>query len=326
MVGTSLAMAPAFVLGQLCDVVDLDGPIFLAAATAVPGVDLRRRPGLVPATRCGARRRASRMSAQRAATWFGQPRGLTILFLTNMWEQFSYYGMRALLVYYMTKQLLFGAGEGVVHLRHSTPRSPISRRSSAASIADRWLGKRRAVIIGAQRSWRAGHFMMAFEPLFYFALATIALGNGLFLPSLPSQINDLYARRRSAARLGVQRLLRRHEHRRLPRAAGLRHAGRDVRLALRFRRRRHRHARRARRSILLGRRYLPPRQAPRCRGRSAAASAAAAIAAQAVAAAARRRARGRRSSAAPTSRSATRFALWTDTRRRPRRRRRRRFR
>ena len=59
-----------------------------------------------------------------------------------------------------------------------------------------------------------GHFMMAFEPLFYVALATIALGNGLFLPSLPSQINDLYQRRRSAPRLGLQRLLRRHEHRR----------------------------------------------------------------------------------------------------------------
>ena len=39
-------------------------------------------------------------------TWFGQPRGLTVLFLTNMWEQFSYFGMRALLVYYMTRQLL----------------------------------------------------------------------------------------------------------------------------------------------------------------------------------------------------------------------------
>ena len=39
-------------------------------------------------------------------TWFGQPRGLTILFLTEMWEIFSYYGMRALLVYYMTKQLM----------------------------------------------------------------------------------------------------------------------------------------------------------------------------------------------------------------------------
>ena len=59
------------------------------------------------------------------------------------------------------------------------------------TIADRWLGKRRAVIIGAA-TMAAGHFMMAFEPLFYFALATIALGNGLFLPTLPSQINDLY--------------------------------------------------------------------------------------------------------------------------------------
>jgi len=58
-------------------------------------------------------------------------------------------------------------------------------------IADRYLGKKWAVIIGAT-TMAAGHFMMAFEPAFYFALATIALGNGLFLPSLPSQINDLY--------------------------------------------------------------------------------------------------------------------------------------
>lgn len=47
---------------------------------------------------------AGRAAAEK--TWFGQPRGLTILFLTNMWEQFSYYGMRALLVYYMTLELL----------------------------------------------------------------------------------------------------------------------------------------------------------------------------------------------------------------------------
>ncbi|MBC5823439.1 MAG: peptide MFS transporter, partial [Candidatus Eremiobacteraeota bacterium] len=59
-------------------------------------------------------------------------------------------------------------------------------------IADRWLGKRKAVIIGGS-AMALGHFMMAFEPLFYVALATIALGNGLFMPSLPSQINDLYA-------------------------------------------------------------------------------------------------------------------------------------
>jgi len=51
-----------------------------------------------------------RGSAQEP-TWLGQPRGLTILFLTNMWELFSYYGMRTLLVYYMTKGLLFPQGK-----------------------------------------------------------------------------------------------------------------------------------------------------------------------------------------------------------------------
>jgi POT family proton-dependent oligopeptide transporter len=59
-------------------------------------------------------------------------------------------------------------------------------------VADRWLGKRNAVAIGAT-IMAFGHFVMAFESMFYVALATIALGNGLFLPSLPSQINDLYA-------------------------------------------------------------------------------------------------------------------------------------
>jgi POT family proton-dependent oligopeptide transporter len=123
-------------------------------------------------------------------TWFGQPRGLTILFLTNMWEQFSYFGMRALLVYYMTTTLLFDQEKSssiygfYTAFAYFTP-------IIGGTIADRWLGKRRAVIIGAT-VMAAGHFMMAFEPAFYFALATIALGNGLFLPTLPSQINDLY--------------------------------------------------------------------------------------------------------------------------------------
>jgi POT family proton-dependent oligopeptide transporter len=123
-------------------------------------------------------------------TWFGQPRGLTILFLTEMWEQFSYYGMRALLVYYMTKQLLLGQEKAsfiygiYTAVAYFTP-------IFGGIIADRWLGKRRAVIIGGS-IMAAGHFMMTFEPLFYPALATIAIGNGLFLPSLPSQINDLY--------------------------------------------------------------------------------------------------------------------------------------
>ncbi len=47
-------------------------------------------------------------AATEPRSWFGQPAGLTILFLTEMWEKFSFFGMRALLVYYMTKQLLIG--------------------------------------------------------------------------------------------------------------------------------------------------------------------------------------------------------------------------
>ncbi|WP_411833127.1 peptide MFS transporter [Pseudoxanthomonas mexicana] len=130
------------------------------------------------------------MNTAPEKTWFGQPRGLTILFLTNMWELFSYYGMRTLLVYYMTKQLLFAQEKAsfiygtYTALAYFTP-------ILGGAVADRWLGKRNAVVLGGS-IMALGHFAMAFEPLFYVGLATIALGNGLFLPSLPSQINDLY--------------------------------------------------------------------------------------------------------------------------------------
>ena len=108
-----------------------------------------------------------------------------------MWEFFSYYGMRTLLVYYMTKHLLF-AQEKSSFIYGSYTATAYFTPIFGGIIADRWLGKRRAVIIGGS-AMALGHFMMTFEPLFYFALATIALGNGLFMPSLPSQINDLYA-------------------------------------------------------------------------------------------------------------------------------------
>ena len=132
--------------------------------------------------------RASVIAEERP--WFGQPRGLTVLFLTNMWEQFSYYGMRALLVYYMTKQLLIGQGSASFIYGAYTSCAYFTPIIGGV-IADRLLGKRRAIIIGAS-TMAAGHFMMAFDGLFYVALATIALGNGLFLPSLPSQVGDLY--------------------------------------------------------------------------------------------------------------------------------------
>jgi POT family proton-dependent oligopeptide transporter len=127
----------------------------------------------------------------RGSTWFGQPKGLTILFLTQMWEQFSYYGMRALLVYYMTRELLLGQEKSSLIYGAYTATAYFTPIFGGV-IADRWLGKRRAVILGAS-VMAAGHFMMSFDALFFVALATIALGNGLFLPSLPSQINDLYA-------------------------------------------------------------------------------------------------------------------------------------
>lgn len=128
--------------------------------------------------------------ARSKSDWFGHPRGLTILFLTDMWEQFSYYGMRTLLVYYMVKHLLltqqtasfvYGLYTAFVYF------TPII----GGLISDRWLGARRSVVLGGS-IMALGHFMMAFEPMFYVALATIACGNGLFLPSLPAQINGLY--------------------------------------------------------------------------------------------------------------------------------------
>lgn len=128
--------------------------------------------------------------ATRDKNWFGHPRGLSVLFLTEMWEMFSFFGMRALLVYYMTKHLdmgqeyaslVYGAYAAFVYF------TPVF----GGMVADRWLGKRNAVVIGGV-TMALGHFMMASEPLFYPALATIALGNGLFLPSLASQIEGLY--------------------------------------------------------------------------------------------------------------------------------------
>ena len=94
-------------------------------------------------------------------TFLGHPRGLVILFLTEMWERFSYYGMRALLVLYLTQHFLFGPAEAqgiyaayaaLVYLM------PVI----GGMIADKYLGSRLAVIIGAVLLV-AGHFTMAFE-------------------------------------------------------------------------------------------------------------------------------------------------------------------
>jgi proton-dependent oligopeptide transporter, POT family len=131
------------------------------------------------------------MTRAPARTWFGQPPGLTILFLTEMWEKFSFFGMRTLQVYYMVKQLHYDqASASLVYGTYAAGvyLTPIV----GGMISDRWLGRRRAVIIGGLLM-ACGHFMMASEALFYLAMVTIACGNGLFLPNLPSQVRPLYA-------------------------------------------------------------------------------------------------------------------------------------
>jgi proton-dependent oligopeptide transporter, POT family len=146
---------------------------------------------------------------------FGHPRGLTFLFATEMWERFSYYGMRALLILYMTKYLLSpGRAEGVIGLDAlrallETSLGPLGPQPFASQIyglytglvyltplfggliADRLLGQRRTVIIGATLM-AAGHFMMAFESLFLLALATLIIANGAFKPNIVTQVGGLY--------------------------------------------------------------------------------------------------------------------------------------
>ena len=122
---------------------------------------------------------------------FGHPRGLTVLFLTETWAQFSYFGMQAMLVYYMTKQLHFSQPAasalygGYAAFAYLTP-------LLGGVIADRWLGQGRSVIAGSLLM-AAGHFALAFEPAFFPGLFLVGLGNGFFLPSTTTQVGHLYA-------------------------------------------------------------------------------------------------------------------------------------
>lgn len=130
------------------------------------------------------------MDLTQQKTFLGHPRGLYILFFTEMWERFSYYGMRSLLVYYMMKQLLFTEGTAsevyglYTGLVYFTP-------FFGGIIADRWLGQRRAVVVGAL-IMAGGHFLMALDGLFYIALLFLIIGNGFFKPNISTQVGSLY--------------------------------------------------------------------------------------------------------------------------------------
>ncbi|MFO0607759.1 MAG: peptide MFS transporter [Polyangiales bacterium] len=118
------------------------------------------------------------------------PTGLYVLFGAEAWERFSYYGMRALLVLYMTRHLhytredalgIYALYTGLVYL------TPLL----GGSLADALLGRRKAVLIGGLLM-ALGHLAMAFEPLLFYALGLLIVGNGFFKPNISTIVGGLY--------------------------------------------------------------------------------------------------------------------------------------
>ncbi|WCO02210.1 peptide MFS transporter [Psychroserpens ponticola] len=123
---------------------------------------------------------------------FGHPKGLIYLFFAELWERFSFYGMRALLVLYMTKQLLFtddmafGVYAAYMSLVYVTP-------MIGGILADKILGFRKAILLGGVLM-ALGHFFLTFEhPIFFYgSLGLIIVGNGFFKPNISTFVGDLY--------------------------------------------------------------------------------------------------------------------------------------
>ncbi|MBL7957524.1 MAG: MFS transporter, partial [Flavobacteriales bacterium] len=121
------------------------------------------------------------------------PRGLYLLFFTEMWERFSYYGMRALLVPYMVSAAFgyqpkeaSGVYKWYTSLVYLAP-------LAGGLVADRFLGLRNAVLIGAVLM-AIGHFLMAFpsHTLFFLALGFLIFGNGFFKPNISTMVGKMY--------------------------------------------------------------------------------------------------------------------------------------
>ena len=151
-------------------------------------------------------------------TWFGHPRGLTFLFTTEMWERFSYYGMRAILIYSLVNHLLTHPTvdtilgyhtfkrvlELVFNAGHTLAPQPLSSNIYGAytafvyltpllggMIADRWIGQRFSVIIGAI-VMACGEFALMLPQTFLLGLLLLVLGNGFFKPNISTQVGNLY--------------------------------------------------------------------------------------------------------------------------------------
>ncbi len=132
----------------------------------------------------------------------GHPKGLYVLFFTEMWERFSYYGMRAILILFMTKMLAFdsklasGIYGNFTALVYLTP-------LIGGFISDRYWGNRRSIVVGGL-TMAIGQFILFFcasmvhtnmslaITLFVIGLTTLVIGNGLFKPNISTMVNQLY--------------------------------------------------------------------------------------------------------------------------------------
>ena len=132
----------------------------------------------------------------------GHPKGLFVLFLAEMWERFSYYGMRALLIFYLVQHWLFSDSEASIVYGAYTALVYITP-VIGGYLADRYLGQRKAVLFGAVLL-TFGHFFMAFEGtggqadpvinVFWLALALIIVGSGFLKANISVIVGQLYPR------------------------------------------------------------------------------------------------------------------------------------
>jgi proton-dependent oligopeptide transporter, POT family len=137
------------------------------------------------------------MKEQNDTSFFGHPRGLATLFFTEMWERFSFYGMRALLILFMTATVENGGLgfdtrlAGVVYGIYTA--LVYMTNLPGGWIADRFIGARRAVFIGGVIIM-LGHITLMFTglPFFYSGLLMVIIGTGLLKPNVSTMVGDLY--------------------------------------------------------------------------------------------------------------------------------------
>jgi proton-dependent oligopeptide transporter, POT family len=132
----------------------------------------------------------------------GHPKGLFLLFMAEMWERFSYYGMRALLIFYLVQHWMFSDSEASIIYGAYTALVYIAP-VVGGFLADRYLGQRKAVLFGAVLL-TFGHFFMAFEGdggqdsafinVFWLALALIIVGSGFLKANISVMVGQLYPR------------------------------------------------------------------------------------------------------------------------------------